>query len=244
MKDSFKTRLRNKIISLTGYYIYKRRDLYVGIDLVTDLTLKLNISPKVIFDVGANTGQTAYLFRSSFGDKCSIYSFEPIQNTFSKLKRNMGDYKNVFTNNIALGGSNFKTSVNVFDGEDSVYNSIVDYNMNTESKSVEQIEVMTGDHFCKLNMIDEIDILKIDTEGYELEVLKGFTDKMNQNKIKVLYCEVGFHPNNRRNSYLLDVYSFALQNNFKFFGLYEISPLRENGVNNYGNVMFVHESYF
>jgi len=243
MKDSLKTRIRNFLISTTGYYIYKRRDLYVGVDFITDLTYKLDISPSIIFDVGANVGQTAYIFHSNLDKKSLIYSFEPIKSTYMELRKNTKNIDNVFTKNIALGSSNFKTNIQVFEGEESVYNSIVKDNMNIKSNSIEEIEVMTGDYFCELNNIAEIDILKIDTEGYELEVLKDFKEKLRQNKIKVLYCEVGFHPKNKRNSYFLTLYKYALENSFKFYGLYEVTPLKKNGTNNYGNVMFVHESF-
>ena len=243
MKDLFKTKVRNFLISTTGYFIYKRRDLYVGVDLITDLLYKLNIPCNIIFDVGANIGQSVHVFNKNFNNRGFIYCFEPILSTYIELKKNTRNIDKIITENIALGSSNYKTEIQVFEGEESVYNSIVKENMNIKSELIEQIEVMTGDYFCELNNIDEIDILKIDTEGYELEVLKGFKDKLRQKKIKVLYCEVGFHPNNKRNSFLLDLYEFALDNSFKFYGLYEVTPLRKNETNNYGNAMFVHESF-
>ena len=52
---------------------------------VKEWNLNKNI---LVFDVGANQGQFANYFKKEFGDKCTIYSFEPSSKTFDKLKAN------------------------------------------------------------------------------------------------------------------------------------------------------------
>ena len=85
--------------------------------------------------------------------------------------------------------------------------------------------------------------MKIDTEGFELEVLGGFQEMLAQNKIKVLYCEVGFNPSNSRNTYVSKIMEAAVANRFTFFGMYEVRNRQMYKGRNYANVLFVHNNH-
>lgn len=52
------------------------------------------------------------------------------------------------------------------------------------------VHCTTLDRFCADNGIDAIDVLKIDTEGFELEVLKGAQDVLNRRRIRFIYAEL------------------------------------------------------
>ena len=103
----------------------------------------------------------------------------------------------------------------------------------------EIIEVTTGDKFCLQNHISEIDLLKIHTEGYELQVLNGFSDMLKNSKIKAIFCQVGFNPGNIRYYYINDLINFACQNNFQFYGLYEFRYKNIKSGGHYGSVLFL-----
>jgi precorrin-6B methylase 2 len=60
---------------------------------------------KVVFDVGANIGQTATTFNDSF-TTAQIYSFEPVKNTFESLVANTRKYDRVKCFQLALGETN------------------------------------------------------------------------------------------------------------------------------------------
>ena len=61
-------------------------------------------TPYVIFDVGANVGEYTEKVEDAFGDTgAKIFSFEPSQKTFEKLKSHTQRIRNVSLHNIALG---------------------------------------------------------------------------------------------------------------------------------------------
>ena len=111
--------------------------------------------------------------------------------------------------------------------------------MNNAAGFTEVIEVSTGDQFCATNNIDEIDLLKIDTEGYEMPVLQGFSNMLKHSKINAVYCEVGFNPVNKKNTYINEVIDFANQNGFQFYGLYDLANFQISNGLNFGNILFL-----
>tara|TARA_B100002051_G_C16663109_1_gene600218 strand:+ start:107 stop:832 length:726 start_codon:yes stop_codon:yes gene_type:complete len=159
--------------------------------------------PIVLIDVGAHNGETVKLFRSNFKIN-KIYSFEASLNNFKILEKNIEKFKlNNFVNiyNLAIGQKDEKGFLNeTIESSSSTINSInlksnyfkrklkilnIKPNENFYQKT--PIKIITLDHFISSNEISKIDILKIDTEGYELSVLKGV--KLNYNIIKYVYFE-------------------------------------------------------
>ena len=62
---------------------------------------------------------------------------------------------------------------------------------NSIKKSV-IVKTLTIDKYTELKKIKNIDLLKIDTEGHELDVLKGSLKSINKNKIKYILIELHF----------------------------------------------------
>ena len=82
---NWKRKLKQKLIALTGYWFYKTKYLPVGTDLFVDIEHRLSIKElRVIFDIGANTGQSYHWFREE-NPKAQIYCFEPVMETFTML---------------------------------------------------------------------------------------------------------------------------------------------------------------
>jgi len=236
---TLKTRLREKLISATGYWIYKNRDLPAGCDLVHDLNKIFPSPPRRIFDVGANIGEVTLKFKNYF-NSAALYSFEPVTSTFQVLQQNTKHLDDVQCFKLALGDKAESVEINLFEGAASVLNSL---NIDAQNKvpgKKELISVITGDSFCAENNIPEIDLLKIDTEGYEIRVLQGFSKMIRESRIKAIYCEVGFDPVNKRNTFINELVKFGNENNFKFYGLYEVSNNQIKTGYNYGNILFVH----
>lgn len=237
---NFRTKLKEQLIKISGYRFIKSGNLPVGSDLVEDLNNKIQLPIKTIFDVGANNGQTVASFYNYYSD-AEIYSFEPISSTFAILNENSKGKAKCYQ--LALGDKTESVEVKLFDSSKSNLNSLKKdvQDTITESKT-ETINVVTGDAFSNEHNIGEIDLLKIDTEGFELEVLSGFQSMIDQGKIKAIYCEVGFSEINERNTYLTDILSFAARNKYSFYGLYEINPERIPINKHFGNALFIHNS--
>jgi len=66
------------------------------------------------------------------------------------------------------------------------------------------------------NKIDKIDLIKIDTEGYELNVLKSLEKKIQN--IKIIHFEHHFDDMIIKNYNLTDIHNYLTENGFaKFF---------------------------
>lgn len=129
---------------------------------------------KVIFDVGSR-------FDTKFSDFHGIvHYFEPNTNFLEKLKPLVKN-KNCYFNNFGLSDKN--EMIEYYNEQQSfVHRKLThpDTYMNW-TKSI--FEVRRADEYIKNNTIKEIDFLKIDTEGYEFNVLKGFGDEL-----KIINC--------------------------------------------------------
>ena len=88
---------------LTGYWFHKRSTLPIGVDLFHDIQYRFrykNIS--VVFDVGANIGQTAHWVRHHISSS-RIYCFEPIRSVYEQLVKITGSIKKIKTESLAFG---------------------------------------------------------------------------------------------------------------------------------------------
>ena len=178
---------------------------------------KLNDSKQLscVFDVGANKGQYSLLIRR-ISESTRILAFEPVKDTYSLLNtnvRNMG----IDTYNFAFGNVKGPSYINLY-SEDTL-SSMVNFQgdfLNKKVKNV-RINVTTGNSFLKENnSIEEISLLKIDTEGFENKVLEGFKDYFPI--INVIQFEYGMA--NLSSKYFLYDYFKEYSNIFKIGKLY------------------------
>ncbi len=160
----------NLFQKISGTKIYK--SIPYGVDFFNDVNEHLgNYTFEVIFDVGANIGQSAQYFREKKKNS-KILSFEPFEQTFNQLKKNVKK-KDIECYNIAFGSKNENIKAN-YDLKKpySVKNSLSEKSKPKYSKEC-IIKVEKLDDFIFEKKIEKINYLKIDTEGFDLEVLKG-----------------------------------------------------------------------
>lgn len=211
---------QDKFKKLTGLSIYKK--LPFGIDPYDDLKLYMKgYQFKTFFDVGANYGQTAKDIHKSFPHS-KIYCFEPFSKTYEALKYNVS-HIGVSCYQIALGSVNDTVEVAV-DRENNGFsdlNSLIHIPENPDNiDHVEQIEVWPLTTFCRSHAISHIDYLKIDTEGYDLEVLKGGTDMLKDQSIAFIEIETGINPENTYHVAFPEIKSFLEKYGYRVYGIY------------------------
>ena len=164
---------------------------------------------KTVFDVGANEGQTT-LKLLKFFPKASIYSFEPGKEAFYKLN-NRFVFESVKAINMGMGEK--KERLELIRHESSVTDSFLeDCNEDnlkiTKSRKIinkEKVEVTSIDEFCSENGIDYIDLLKIDTQGFEKYVLKGASNMLKNKKIKAIVMEICFSKIYKEQTHLSEI---------------------------------------
>jgi len=209
-----------KSLKKAGYFVQKKECMSYGIEHALDVKRLASNSRheiKVIFDVGANIGQTSRYY-SEFFPSAEIYSFEPIHETFANLKANTRQIPNIKPNQFAFGSEVGTTNVEL--QKSPLWNSL--RNTNPYPLGVtETVQVKTVDTFLAEECISNIDLLKIDTEGYEIEVLKGATNFLRATKNCYIYVETTFSKEDGEHTFFLDIFEHLYDLGFRFVGIYD-----------------------
>lgn len=177
--------------------IYKFVDKFLMNDFSKIISKIVNYNPKkeiTVFDVGCFQGNFSRNLRKEIKKKTNYFLFDPNPNliiedfqyqelAFSKDKGIKKFYLNTF---FPASGS----SLNTIHVKDKLWNFTRKLVTGNFKKQFESFDVRTDtiDNFCEENGVNFIDILKIDTEGSEIEVLEG--SKKMLNKTNIILIEV------------------------------------------------------
>jgi FkbM family methyltransferase len=141
---------------------------------------------EVVVDVGANEGQYALELRS-LGFQGEIHSFEPLRQAYDAMQRSARDDPRWFTHNVALGRETAKRDLHVTsDSWSSSFRQVGDLleEVAPEGSVIvdnQSVVVKTLDSVAQLLAVDNRSLLlKIDTQGWEKEVLEGGQAFLNQ----------------------------------------------------------------
>jgi FkbM family methyltransferase len=224
---SFRRNLNRVLKPLTGYEVSK---VEFGRDLWPDVKTVLAAREiKTVFDVGANEGQSAREFLRHF-PQARIFSFEPTPATFEKLKALAATEPRVTPVNLALGESPGRVAFN----ENAFHqtNSILPSNAAAEEylgpavtdfqRKIE-IELTTLDAYCRQEAVAEIDLLKMDVQGFELMVLKGAQEILSARKIGCIVLEVSFISLYENQATPQDLISLLAKHHYDLMGFYDFA---------------------
>jgi FkbM family methyltransferase len=233
----FRTRIK-KAFECLGYGIYKLGPL--GHDPFRDMKKLLTSNKPMILDVGANVGQSIYIFRKWFGNSI-IHSFEPGVSTFSILRQNTRDLRDVYINNIALGKK--RGAKELIEHQESQMSSFLEPGKDCWGRVTGEtlVRVDALDAYCNKNGISKIDILKTDTQGYDLEVIKGGSRLLAENRIHLIFIEIGFLEIYKDAPSLDTIYQFLVANHFKLVSFYRFNYI--NNVAGWCDALFVNPQF-
>lgn len=215
--------LKNFIERTLKCRIY-RNSLPRGTDLFFDINRQYDITTfKNIFDIGANIGITTNLYLKNF-TMATIYSFEPVASTFAQLRTNVDDpTKRVRLFQRAMGAQPGSAKINLTG--DHQTSSII----HNKTGKTETIDVDSLDNFVHEHSIGHIDFLKIDTEGYEKNVLAGAKQLLSNHHIGMLYLECEPLKTDKPFVAYADVAELLGGYGYRLFGIYEQQPCWDGG---------------
>ena len=239
-----------------GYKITKINNEINDINFDDLLKEKLNDNP-IIFDVGGNRGQSIERFKKIF-KKPVIHSFEPIKSEFDYMYEKFKDNKDFILNCCALGDNVGEKELNItanmgnssFNkinlGTDWLKKRSKQFNSTIEGYTtlVQKVKVDTLDQYCKNNNISKIDLLKIDTQGYEDKVLKGSVNALKNNNIKCIVTEIMFDNVYDKYFSFSDIEQYIVPNNFRMVGIDLCNNNLFSGLAFFADVYYLNKKYF
>ena len=226
-----------KLFTYFGYKIINLKKDKTNLDQFINKIIK-NSNP-IIFDVGANEGQSILLYRKYFSNPL-FYCFEQDIKAYQSLE---SKYKSDSCINLNLLGLGDKQEVKIFNSYiETGKSSFLKLNENTDfikykAKSIgtevknylndnyEQ-KIDTIDNYSKVNNISKINLLKIDTQGYEKNIIQGANKMISENKIDIIKVEIIFSLVYEKNFNIYDIEKLLIPNGYKLFA-----------TNAYGNLL-------
>lgn len=180
-----KLQLRRYIRKFLRNSGFQRRLTPDFVDVMNELDINL------VLDVGANDGGYGREIRDR-GYQGLIISFEPNPNAFKRLIKNIKNDKKWIAFQYALGDSSGKLNLHVTENDVmSSFKEVTKFGDTKDTATKEEINtaVNTLDSFLdNENYWDKNIYLKIDTQGYEMEVLRGSENSLN--KIRAVQAEI------------------------------------------------------
>jgi FkbM family methyltransferase len=163
-----------------------------GEQLILSSLIKNN---DIVFDVGANVGDWSLRVFSS-APEAFIYAFEPIPQAYSVLEKNLKIHPaRVF--NKAISNKKGEKAIAYYNRSQQWAELSSFYRRQEVEKQCDLIPVLLTvptsdlDSFCMEKNIDAIDFLKIDTEGSELDILKGAQRLLSNKRVAYVQFEYG-----------------------------------------------------
>jgi len=205
----------------------------------------------VIFDIGANIGQSVDYFKSIW-QYSKIYSFEPVSASFETLQNNVKCYDNIKCYKIAL--SNYIGNSKFYINEHQIMLSGF-YNLNKHSRdslavnqpepshfnyfnsSEATVQVETLDFFCKANNVEKIDLLKLDTQGAEPLILEGASEILKNTS--VIISELMLYDLYEKQVSFIDYEKILIPLGFRLYDISHISKNPLNGRTDWVEVIYI-----
>lgn len=206
-------------------YLLSIFDYFTQKQIVKKLRELLSKNFSILLDVGSHKGEYILSIKKNFNVR-NIYGFEPNPNIFRILEKNLKKFNEIKIYNFGAGditenkilNQNIETSsssINFLNQNSKYYKKkylLLNFlNLKKVTNQID-IKVIRLDNFISENNIGKIDLLKIDTEGYEFKIIKGLGE--NISKIKLIHLEHHFDDMIIKDYKLSDIHDYLKSKHF------------------------------
>ncbi len=173
------------------------RDMYYGLYETPEVRfMKRNLlESSVFFDVGSAIGYYAAQAAAVIGDKGSIHCFEPVPRFFSMLKDNLTRSSvraHVHLNCVAVSAETGHCLIAIDDGKSRVLTAGHAAASTSSGTRMVSAPTITLDEYMDQRGLGNVDFLKLDVEGHELQALKGLRRHFEAGIRPTILTEIGW----------------------------------------------------
>lgn len=216
---------------------------FLAKDAIADLRERLASTQAVIVDVGANRGDTIAAFLLRFPE-ARIWALEPHPKTFDAMASRFSGDGRVKPRKLALSGARGQAIMHSY--SNAAINSLspvavagerlIDGPVTAEAPVV--VDHLSLGEFLKAESLESVDILKLDTQGHELEILQGHSELLRRGCVKFILAELLFSPLYSKQAQAGQVIYLLESCGFKVFDLYDFVYDTRSGLK-WGDALFV-----
>lgn len=216
----------------------------------------------LIFDVGANVGTSLDEFKTWWPD-AHVHCFEPQQECWAELEKRTAKYPRgdtvvgrfaagnetrneatFYSHDVSSGTSGFHRvnldsldSIQLRKAAESAPTTLAEYERSFNHERT--VQVVRLDEYMSASAIQRVHLLKIDTQGYEPEVLDGLGTRLSD--VDVVVSELMFYDYYERSLSFTSIERFLLPSGFRLYDISHIAKNPMNGRTDWVDVIYIHD---
>lgn len=177
-----------------------------------------NRNIELIYDIGANEGQYGMML-INIGYKNQIYSFEPLKNEWNSLKKISLKYSNWHVEPRTALTNNDKSEIDFYYTSNSQSSSAVKPLKNNFFNIEKKVKVPSKNINSIFKKNSKNSILKLDIQGYELELIKGIN--FDTHRPKIIQVELSVNSIYETGNTFFETVNFLKSRSYKLIGLFQ-----------------------
>jgi FkbM family methyltransferase len=185
-------------------------------------------SGSVFLDVGANVGYLSAVAADAAGPEGEVHAFEPVPRYFRALERlaELNPSRRIHAHALAVGEAPGVARIGVSRGSNTGWNTMVPGAADADSETVDAPVTTLDDHVRAHGLAGRDLVVKIDAEGYEFPVLRGFARTLAEaSPAPRLVCEVSPDAYPRLGTSLAALAAFLAELGYRAYGVETLRPL-------------------
>jgi FkbM family methyltransferase len=209
--------------------------------LAADLTTLFPDGATNVFDVGAYVGEFAAMIHGSF-PAARVWCFEPFPSSYERIRTRFNGAEWLTVNNVAV--SHRSGTADLMVGSDQTTNSLVSPVVTNGTfvtalpTVVVQVTTLADCVREALGANPALSILKVDTEGNDLNVLKGGEELLRSHRVEAIHVEVMFMEHFHGAPGFVDICHYLHGFAYRLFSFYDLKK-NPQGQLRYGNALFL-----